>query len=1386
MNRKKLWTLSLGVITLLLLALPQIQLRPAHASQDLTPDAAQTKLRIGNYDIREDESKRTRVVGERKALSLKAAQTNTKAIFESRMAAAKSRLSSQVPGLEVQMSSAGSAEIVTVEPGRRRFLTEPSSRQHETIVRRFVRGNADLYGMTATQAAQLEKIADYTNPAGNLAWVELQQKINGIPVFQGELRAALTAQGEIVRTVGRLVPVEETSGGVFGEQLMAADAASSAAEAVSRAAATIGISLNAGDLVTKTSDGGAVIFEQGPFTEEIKVEPVYFPIEAGMVTRSWSMVLWQDTPAYYTIIDANTGDLLWRKNITNEQTQTATFSAYDADSPAPLSPTSVTGPGTGFQATGINRTSFTLISELPAFDNLGWITDGGNVTTGNNVDAGLDIVAPNGIDPTGRATGSPFRVFDFPYTPSPLGTDAPSDANYRMGAVTNLFFWANRYHDRLYQLGFTEAARNFQQNNFGRGGLGNDFVRAEAQDLSGTNNANFSTPPDGSLPRCQMFIWPGPTPDRDGDLDQEVSLHEMTHGTSNRLHNNASGLAALLSGGMGEGWSDFYALSLLSQAGDDVDGIFAFGAYVTNLVSPGLTDNYYYGIRRFPYAVKTNVGPNGKPHNPLTLGDIDPSRVDLTDGAFARGPFGSGGRWGATEVHNIGEIWTMSLLEARARVIHRLGWAVGNQRMLQIVTDGMKLDPVNPTMQQARDSLLLADAASFSGDDQKDIWAGFAARGIGFGSSITSLANFSVKESFDTPIPGMGAVAVADLACNSNGKPDVGEDVTLTIPLTNPLAATLTGVTASVVGGGTANYGTIASGATSTQNISYKLPTNVTCGDPVTVSVVVTSNLGTETKTFTIRTGTPVTTYSENFDGVTAPALPAGWTTSQTGSESLWVTSTTAADSGPNAASTGFPSTTGANDLISPSIAITSANSQLTFRHSYISEIPWDGGVLEISIPTLNGGAFTEILDAGGSFNSGAYAIALNRTADGNTNALQARAAWTGNSGGFITTVVNLPASANGQNIRLRFRAGADSSTTVANNHWRIDSIVINSFQCATTPTTTAANSPSAQFSDPVTLSATVGAACTTPTGSVQFLVDGNPVGSAPVTGAGIVSITIPAAFIPGPHTVTANYTSTNPFYQNSSGIGTLTVGKEDAVVTPAAGNPVLIKVSGGGGASGSFTLGAAIADSSDGSPGDTSAATPVSFTLSPLGAGASYNASAPSGTGGGVGTTLNVTASFTGVAVNVYDVVVAAGGSYTGSCHTLVTVYDPSLGNTSGGGSLIHNAFLANFGFVARLVSGHAQGSFIYSEHRPAGDVTLRSVSLTSLTIVGNTATIQGTATVNDAPGYTFKLIVTDSSELGATDQVALEVTGPGGISVPDLKFAKTTISSGNLVVPH
>ena len=140
----------------------------------------------------------------------------------------------------------------------------------------------------------------------------------------------------------------------------------------------------------------------------------------------------------------------------------------------------------------------------------------------------------------------------------------------------------------------------------------------------GFNNANFSTPPDGSAPRMQMFVFDGPTPDRDGDLDAEIVLHEYTHGLSNRRVGGGVGIDALQSGGLGEGWSDFYPMALLSEATDGVSSNYAAGGYATYLLD-GLTQNYYFGIRRYPYTTDMTK-------NPLTYKDMDPNQASPHDG----------------------------------------------------------------------------------------------------------------------------------------------------------------------------------------------------------------------------------------------------------------------------------------------------------------------------------------------------------------------------------------------------------------------------------------------------------------------------------------------------------------------------------------------------------------------------------------------------------------------------------------------------------------------------------------------------------------------------------------------------------------------------------
>jgi hypothetical protein len=179
----------------------------------------------------------------------------------------------------------------------------------------------------------------------------------------------------------------------------------------------------------------------------------------------------------------------------------------------------------------------------------------------------------------------------------------------------------------------------------------------------------------------------------------------------------------------------------------------------------------------------------------------------------------------------------------------------------------------------------------------------------------------------------------------------------------------------------------------------------------------------------------------ENFDGVAPPALPNCWTAANaSGPAPLWVTSNSGpvpiADSPPNSAFVDDPSAISDKRLDSPVIPIRTAGAQLSFRSSYALENTFDGGVLEMS---TDGGAFKDIVVAGGSFASGGYTGVISSSFG---NPLAGRSAWTGTSGGFITTVVNLPAAAVGHNVQFRWRMGSDSS--FAGTGWRIDSVSLD------------------------------------------------------------------------------------------------------------------------------------------------------------------------------------------------------------------------------------------------------------------------------------------------------------------------------------------------------
>ena len=202
--------------------------------------------------------------------------------------------------------------------------------------------------------------------------------------------------------------------------------------------------------------------------------------------------------------------------------------------------------------------------------------------------------------------------------------------------------------------------------------------------------------------------------------------------------------------------------------------------------------------------------------------------------------------------------------------------------------------------------------------------------------------------------------------------------------------------------------------------------------------------------------------WSENFDNVTPPALPPGWlATNAQGQPPFWVTSNSGvpippADTLPNAAFIDDPAVVSDKRLDSLPIPLPVARLQLTFRHNFNLEasdvdpdVGFDGGVLELS--TDGGNTFRDVLDAGGSFVVGGY----NRTISTSRGSpIAGRQAWSGNSGGFITTVVNLPIISTGFTVRWRMA----SDTSGSNEGWRVDTI--NVAGCAPTACQTPTQPP--------------------------------------------------------------------------------------------------------------------------------------------------------------------------------------------------------------------------------------------------------------------------------------------------------------------------------------
>ena len=624
-----------------------------------------------------------------------------------------------------------------------------------------------------------------------------------------------------------------------------------------------------------------------------------------------------------------------------------------------------------------------------------------NYTRGNNVWAYHDRTNLNVGDPSRSATSTtalPNLTFDFTpdYTQEPVVTSPPN----QQFNITNLFYWNNIIHDVMYAYGFDEPGGNFQSNNLGRGGLGNDYVRAEAQDGSGSNNANFSTPADGSLPRMQMYLWTAPNPDRDGDVDNGIIVHEYGHGISNRLTGGPATASCLSNAEqMGEGWSDYYALMFTQDwASSNLNTGFTnprgIGTYALNQPTTGL------GIRGQRYCTDFSIN----------------NRVYAT--TIPSSP------------HNRGEIWCATLWDMTWNIIQQVGTinpniyntagGGGNVIAMRLVTEGMKLQPCSPGFITGRDAILQADMNLYGGAYQCAIKEAFRRRGMGEGASQGS------SNSVNDQVPSFAGGSSSTLILLQSGtSTSEGQNINYTnrlvvgncgdlvnYKITDTLPANVTFVSAT--DGGTYNA--------ANRVVSWAV--NQAANSTVDYNFVVNINAGAYY---------PTGTLLNEMVTSSPPALPAGWSTTATPTNNPWVTTNSQSHSAPNSLFTSNITTVNDQILVTTnSLSLPASAPKMSFWGYIKSETSWDGGVVEVS--TNGGGSWS---DLGPNMISGGY----NGTLNSSGNPLSGRAAFHGNSAGFFKTTINLGPYAGQPNVKFRFRFGSDQS--VAGQGWWVDDILI-------------------------------------------------------------------------------------------------------------------------------------------------------------------------------------------------------------------------------------------------------------------------------------------------------------------------------------------------------
>ncbi|PZR16619.1 MAG: histidine kinase [Archangium gephyra] len=388
---------------------------------------------------------------------------------------------------------------------------QPPATTPEVAARETLQRFADVLQLDrATLTALAVREVHQNDRSGTV--VRFNQSVDGVPVFRSQLDVLLNRAGAPIAISGYAAPSSFVLAAERTFSLSAELAAQKAFFTLTKQPTAFRVT------------GGAAGWVQLALVENTKwhlssptrARQVFYLLgdrlePAWHVELDLSAVTSTDAQMFAAVVSARDGRLLMFHDLTSDAGYRVWASTQDF---LPLNPygTSAsphpTGVPDGFQPAFVPA-DFVTLDNRGFSRNDPWLAPNATTLTGNNVDAYADLVAPDGYTPNTtdlRPTSTSPNNFDFSFN---LNLSPAANNTQRSAVVTQSFYDVNVLHDVFYDFGFDERAGNAQAFNFGRGGREGDFIRVEAQDFGGRNNANMSTPADGASPRMQMYVFDG-------------------------------------------------------------------------------------------------------------------------------------------------------------------------------------------------------------------------------------------------------------------------------------------------------------------------------------------------------------------------------------------------------------------------------------------------------------------------------------------------------------------------------------------------------------------------------------------------------------------------------------------------------------------------------------------------------------------------------------------------------------------------------------------------------------------------------------------------------------------------------------------------------------